>query len=126
MVWPYAAPRAERSFPFSPSRRIGQYGEGERPRDAAELASRLLTTVYMGTEARLRPPASVCLQSCSDCAAVRGNPTNVHTAAVLPHSRCIALRGVTEAWVGFCGLGQLVAGAAEVSKDATILSSAIY
>ncbi|KAL4439201.1 hypothetical protein ABPG77_004103 [Micractinium sp. CCAP 211/92] len=30
--------------------RIGQYSEGERPLDAAELASRLLTSVYMGTE----------------------------------------------------------------------------
>jgi hypothetical protein len=31
-------------------RRVGQYGEGERPVDPAELASRLLTSAYMGTE----------------------------------------------------------------------------
>ncbi|KAI7835944.1 hypothetical protein COHA_010177 [Chlorella ohadii] len=30
--------------------RVGQYGEGERPTDAAELANRLLCSVYMGTE----------------------------------------------------------------------------
>jgi hypothetical protein len=32
------------------AKRIGGYGEGETPKDAAELAGRLLTTVYMGTE----------------------------------------------------------------------------
>jgi len=32
--------------------RVGQYGEGERPTDAAELANRLLCSVYMGTEVR--------------------------------------------------------------------------
>lgn len=32
------------------ARRLGNYGEGEVPGDAAELASRLLHTVYMGSE----------------------------------------------------------------------------
>ncbi|KAI3428464.1 hypothetical protein D9Q98_007289 [Chlorella vulgaris] len=30
--------------------RVGQYNEGQQPKDAAELANRLLTSVYMGTE----------------------------------------------------------------------------
>lgn len=30
--------------------RIGQYGEGESPSSSQELAQRILTTVYMGTE----------------------------------------------------------------------------
>lgn len=38
--------------PLLPGCRVGQYKEGERPRDAAELASRLLYSVYMGTEVR--------------------------------------------------------------------------
>lgn len=35
--------------------RVGQYSEGQRPRDAAELANRLLTCVYMGTEVGICP-----------------------------------------------------------------------
>lgn len=30
--------------------RIGQYGEGKSPSSSQELAQRILTTVYMGTE----------------------------------------------------------------------------
>ena len=30
--------------------RVGQYGQGEAPASVDELASRLLTSVYMGTE----------------------------------------------------------------------------
>ena len=33
-------------------RRVGQYEEGERPASASELAGRILTTVYMGSEVR--------------------------------------------------------------------------
>lgn len=34
------------------ARRVGHYGEDERPKDARELASRIFYTVYMGTENR--------------------------------------------------------------------------
>lgn len=34
--------------------RVGQYGEGETPTDPAELCTRLLCSVYMGTEVRQR------------------------------------------------------------------------
>lgn len=62
--------------PSGYSCRIGQYSEGERPLDAAELASRLLTSVYMGTEVRPQLPLcapdapghrSVCLTEASRC-----------------------------------------------------------
>lgn len=47
------------SFPC----RVGQYGEGERPKDAAELASRLLCSVYMGTEVRREGCCCACPQT---------------------------------------------------------------
>lgn len=50
------------------ARRIGRYGEGEAVTDARELAGRLFTTVYMGSEnstreTRDRCVCNLCLQS---------------------------------------------------------------